>query len=167
MLHITFVSQFLLYVTSQIVYSNWALLCDKIDDTLQPAKQTKRRSLIFIIILLFFVVALILIGFVSTNNSIAFMICYLTAFVALIVGLIFVFCRVSFVQRRIEKEIQKVCDDATEEYTGIRFEVKRDKHIYIDIIILNTTSVPNYIPKVGDDTLTQSLLADGDRVDSV
>lgn len=95
------------------------------------------------------------------------MICYLTAFVALIVGLIFVFCRVSFVQRRIEKEIQKVCDDATEEYTGIRFEVKRDKHIYIDIIILNTTSVPNYIPKVGDDTLTQSLLADGDRVDSV
>lgn len=57
--------------------------------------------------LLFFVVALILIGFVSTNNSLAFMICYLTAFVALIVGLIFVFCRVSFVQRRIEKEIHR------------------------------------------------------------
>ena len=147
-----------------MVYSNWVLLCDKIDDPLQPATKTKRRSLIFIIILLFFVVVLVLIGFVSTNyDSLAFMICYLTAFVALIVGTIFVFCRVSFVQRRIEKEIQKVCDDATEEYTGIRFEVKRDKHIYIDIIILNTTSVPNYIPpKVGDDTLIESLLAGGD-----
>jgi len=153
----------LYYVTSQMVYSNWVLLCDKIDDPLQPATKTKRRSLIFIIILLFFVVVLVLIGFVSTN-SLAFMIMYLTAFVALIVGTIFVFCRVSFVQRRIEKEIQKVCDDATEEYTDIRFEVKRDKHIYIDIIILNTTSVPNYIPpKVGDDTLTESLLI----VDSV
>ena len=85
-------------------------------------------------------------------------------------GKIFVFCRVSFVQRRIEKEIQHTY--ATEEYTGIRFEVKRDKHIYIDIIMLNTTSVPNYIPPketIGNDTdsLTQSLLADGDRVDSV
>ena len=45
-------------------------------------------------------------------------------------------------------------------------EVTVDRSIE-SIIILNTTSVPNYIAKVGDDTLTQSLLADGDRVDSV
>ena len=74
------------FVLSQMVYSNWVLLCDKMDETLQPATKTKRRSLIFIIILLFFVVVLVLIGFVSTNyDSPAFMICYLTAFVALIV----------------------------------------------------------------------------------
>jgi hypothetical protein len=109
------------------------------------------------------VVALILIGFVSTNCSLAFMICYLTASVALIVGLIFVFCRVSFLQRRLEKDIQKVCDNATEEYTEITFEVKRDKHIYI-LIISNNTSEPSYIPPketIGNDTdpLTESLLS--------
>ena len=93
------------------------------------------------------------------------MICYLTASVALIVGLIFVFCRVSFLQRRLEKDIQKVCDNATEEYTEITFEVKRDKHIYILInIISNNTSVPSYIPPketIGNDTdpLTESLLS--------
>ena len=148
-----------------MLYSSWLSLCEKLDEALLPATQTKRRSLIFFVLLLFVSFALLLIGFVSVGSeSTAFIAFYLSAFAILVLGILLIMCRTSYVRKKLEEEISKICDDASAEHTDITFEVKKDRYMYIKVSISNGEYVPPPEEQVeaGGSNQTKPLLADDD-----
>ena len=59
------------------------------------------------------------------------MICYLTAFAALIVGPVLIWCYSSCIRQKVEAELGKICEDTSIAYPAITFTVERDKYVYI------------------------------------
>jgi hypothetical protein len=145
-----------------MLYSSWLSLCEKLDEALLPATQTKRRSLIFFVLLLFVSFALLLIGFVSVGSeSTAFIAFYLSAFAILVLGILLIMCRTSYVRKQVVYvNLCKICDDASAEHTDITFEVKKDRYMYIKVSISNGYMPPEEQVEAGGSNQTKPLLGD-------